>query len=181
MDSFEDLLATLFSRKGYWTKTNFKVELSKAEKVQIGRPSSPRWEIDLIAYKPSVNELLVIESKSYLDSTGVHIASFNGSNDNYAKRFKLFNEDTLRKVVINRLVIQLRELGLVNKNPKTKLCLVAGKMDKRSKDQVMQFFSKKGWAIYDDEWLKNELTELSKSGYENTTAAYVAKLLLRTK
>jgi hypothetical protein len=62
MDSFEDLLSTLFNRKGYWTKTNFKVELTKEEKVKIGHPSSPRWEIDLIAYKPKENELLVIES-----------------------------------------------------------------------------------------------------------------------
>ena len=180
MDSFEDLLSTLFNRKGYWTKTNFKVELTKAEKVQIERPSSPRWEIDLIAYKPKENELLMIESKSYLDSGGVHISSFDGSNKNNANRFKLFNEETLQRVVFNRLKIQLEEQGLINKNPSTKLCLVAGKIDKRTKEQVMQFFNKKGWLIFDDEWLKNELKELSYSGYENTTAAYVSKLLLRT-
>jgi hypothetical protein len=94
----------------------------------------------------------------------VHIASFNGSNENYAKRFKLFNEDTLRKVVINRIVMRLRALGLVNKNQKTKLCLVAGNIDKRTKVEVMKFFKEQDWLIFDDEWLRKELTELSNSG-----------------
>jgi Holliday junction resolvase len=37
----------------------------------IGRPSSPRWDIDIIAYKGAINEVLVVECKSYLDSRSV--------------------------------------------------------------------------------------------------------------
>jgi hypothetical protein len=40
MDSFEQVIATLLQRQGYWTMTSLKVELTKAEKQKIGRPSS---------------------------------------------------------------------------------------------------------------------------------------------
>jgi len=35
---------------GYWVRTSVKVDLTKEEKVQIGRPSSPRWELDIVGY-----------------------------------------------------------------------------------------------------------------------------------
>ena len=42
MDSFEEVIAAILQRKGYWTQTSVKVELTKAEKRKIGRDSSPR-------------------------------------------------------------------------------------------------------------------------------------------
>ena len=45
--------------------------MTKAQKREVGRPSTPRWEIDLVAYKAAKNELLAVECKSFLDSTGV--------------------------------------------------------------------------------------------------------------
>lgn len=72
MDAFESLVSMLLRHQGYWTTPSFKVELTKDEKVQIGRPSSPRWELDLIAYEASKNEVGAIECKSLLDSRGVH-------------------------------------------------------------------------------------------------------------
>ena len=71
MDAFESVVAMLLKRDGYWTTTGFKVELSKAERRAIGKHSAPRWEIDVLAYKASINELLVVECKSFLNSTGV--------------------------------------------------------------------------------------------------------------
>jgi hypothetical protein len=53
MDAFENVMALLLRRHGCWTATSVKVELTKEQKVAIGRPSSPRWEIDLLAYKGS--------------------------------------------------------------------------------------------------------------------------------
>jgi len=50
MNAFEALIALLLRRQGYWVQTSFKVKLTKAEKRRIGRPSSPRWELDLVAY-----------------------------------------------------------------------------------------------------------------------------------
>lgn len=53
MDSFESVVSTILERDGYWVKSTFKVGLTKEEKREIGRPSSPRWELDLVAYKGS--------------------------------------------------------------------------------------------------------------------------------
>ena len=61
MDSFESIVRTIFESKGYWVKTSFKVDLTKEEKRKIGRPSSPRWELDVVAYKGGIKEILVIE------------------------------------------------------------------------------------------------------------------------
>jgi hypothetical protein len=73
MDYFESIVKTLLEHEGYWVRSSFKVDLSKQEKRYIGKPSIPRPEIDLLAYKPKVNQLLVLEAKSYLDSLGVQI------------------------------------------------------------------------------------------------------------
>ena len=35
MDAFENLVATLLRRDGYWTSTAVKVELTKEEKLEI--------------------------------------------------------------------------------------------------------------------------------------------------
>jgi hypothetical protein len=51
MDAFESVISMLLRHDGYWTIPSFKVELTKADKARISLPSSPRREIDLIAYK----------------------------------------------------------------------------------------------------------------------------------
>ena len=71
MNSFEEVVGDILSGKGFWVRHNFKVDLSKEEKRQIGKPSSPRWELDIVAYKGATNEIFVVECKSYLDSPGV--------------------------------------------------------------------------------------------------------------
>ena len=104
MDAFESLIETLLNREGYWTDSNLKVELEKAEKRKIGRPSSPRWELDVVGYQGNSNELLVVECKSYLDSRGVLFRNGKFSNPS---RYKLFTERTTREVVLGRLEEQL--------------------------------------------------------------------------
>ena len=89
MDSFENLIASIMEKDGFWTKTEFKVDLTKEEKREMGRPSSPRWELDVLAYKASTNEVLVIECKSYLDSTGVGSDAFTNPESKDATRYKL--------------------------------------------------------------------------------------------
>jgi hypothetical protein len=97
--------------EGYWVRTSVKVKLTPAEKRQIDRPSSPRWELDIVAYSGRDNLLKIIECKSYLDSRGVKLHAFDGSNDKSVKRFKLFTEDKVRRVVLNRLRLQFAESG----------------------------------------------------------------------
>jgi hypothetical protein len=70
MDAFEQLVSEILSMDGYWVRTSVKVDRTKPEKVLIGRPSSPRWELDIVAYSGRDNLLRLVEYKSYLDSRG---------------------------------------------------------------------------------------------------------------
>lgn len=176
MDAFESVVAALLERKGYWTRTSVKVDLTKDEKRQIGRPSTPRWEIDVVAYKGSTNSLLAVECKSLLNSPGVRFSSFLGGSKPGANRYKLFNEEKLRKVVFDRLSAQLVEDGFCPKSPEITLCLVAGHIYQDAKP-IQDHFKKNGWLLWDAEWLRNELEILAKSGYDNTVVAIVSKLL----
>jgi hypothetical protein len=80
---------------GCWVRTSVKVELTKEEKREIDRHSSPRWELDIVGYNARENLLRIVECKSYLDSTGVRASAFDGSSPEYAKRYKLFNRAVL--------------------------------------------------------------------------------------
>lgn len=51
VDAFEELISEILWMEGYWVRTSFKVELTKAEKVLIDRRSSPRWELDVVAFQ----------------------------------------------------------------------------------------------------------------------------------
>jgi hypothetical protein len=182
MDAFESLIATLLRRSGYWIHPSFKVDLTKEEKRVIGRPSTPRWELDLVAYRARGNQLLVVECKSYLDSYGVFFKSFDGSDQKSALRFKLFNDAALRDVVFSRLVAQLEATGSCNPSPTVQLCLVAGRIaSERDRMQLRQYFASKDWLLWDDEWLRAELLKASAAGYENDSHIVVAKLLTPRK
>lgn len=178
MNAFESIVSTIFETKGYWVKTNYKVELTKEEKRRIGRPSSPRWEIDVIAYKGGTNELLVIECKSYLDSEGVKVRDLKGGK--YAERYKLFTDEILQKIVLSRLITQLIKSGLCPENTSLTLCLAAGKIatDQDQKDLKL-YFEEKGWELFAPDWIKGELIKLSNSGYENDISIVMTKLLTR--
>jgi hypothetical protein len=91
LDAFEQLVSEILWMEGYWVRTPVKVELTKEEKRLIGRHSSPRWEIDIVAYNAGKNLLRIVECKIYFDSTGVRASAFDGSNPDYAKRYKRFN------------------------------------------------------------------------------------------
>lgn len=178
MDSFEAVVAAILQRQGYWTQTSVKVELTKAEKRQIGRYSSPRWELDIVAYRGKSNELLVVECKSFLDSLGVQVATFQRRNAKDAKRYKLFFDPTLRRVVLQRLRHQLVEAGFCHPRPKLKLCLAAGKI-RGSESWLRSYFNKKGWRFLGPSDIRAELTTLRDTGYDDAVASVVAKLLLR--
>jgi hypothetical protein len=180
MDAFEQIVGEILWKEGFWVHPSFKVELTKAEKKKIGRHSAPRWELDIVAYKAKENSLYVVECKSYLDSQGVAAAGFDGSNKKAADRYKLFNESTLRRIVVHRLCKQLTESGACRKNPSVKLALACGKI-KSDIDRIKlhAHFKKKKWELWDEEWLKDRIRNMANQSYENQIASVVAKLILR--
>lgn len=178
MDAVEAVVAAILQRQGYWTLTSVKVELTKEEKRAIGRHSSPRWELDVVAYRGKDNEVRVVECKSFLDSPGVDCSAFDGSNKKAEKRYKLFCEDTLRKVVFRRLEQQLVSGGFCAKNPTIRLCLAAGRI-RGDESWLQTHFKKKGWLLLGPECIRQELKKLRDVGYENSVAAVVTKLIMR--
>jgi hypothetical protein len=180
MDAFETVIATLLERQGYWTRTSVKVDLTKEEKKLIGKPTSPRWEIDLIGFQGKTNTLRVVECKSYIDSPGVRLSSFDGSNNVHAHRFKIFNDEVLRETVFNRLSLQLVEAGFCERPPNIQLCLAAGNIY-QDIEPIRKIFIKNGWLLWEPELIRKEIEALVKSGYDNSVIAVVTKILLRKK
>ena len=178
MDAFETLIARLLDREGNWTRVGFKVELTKEEKRAIGRHSSPRWELDVIAFRTKPQRLLVVECKSYLDSRGVTFESFRPHADPKQDRFKLFNEPKTREVVFDRLRRQLAEKGLVSEDCPVSLGLAVGKFA-TEKDRVLvaEHFGEQAWALFEPTWVKDGLEHMAKGGYDNDPAVIAAKVL----
>lgn len=180
MNAFEQLVSEILWMEGYWVRTSVKVDLTKEEKQAIGRPSSPRWEIDIVAYSGRDNLLQVVECKSYLDSRGVALRAFNGSDARFAERFKLFADANLRKTVFERLRLQFVASGACRPNAKIKLCLACGRIaSEADRAGLREHFAAQGWELWDERWLRERLQRMAKQGYENQVSAVVAKLLLR--
>ncbi len=182
MDAFEQVVSEILWMDGYWVRNSVKVDLTKAEKVLIGRPSSPRWELDIVGYRGRDNELRVVECKSYLDSGGVALRAFDGKDERFAKRFKLFADGNLRKVVFGRLRQQLCDVGACAPNARIRLGLVCGRIASDADRQgLRKHFTDNDWDLWDELWLRQSLQRMSERGYENQVSAVVSKLLLRGK
>lgn len=180
MDAFEQLVAGLLERRGWWVRAGYKVALTREEKQAIGRHSAPRWEIDLVAYSGARRELLALECKSYLDSRGVTRKGFDGSDAKRAHRYKLFNDATLREVVLNRLRLQLVEAEAIPEGVVPHLGLAAARIaTPADREWLRQHFAKQKWLLLDDEHIRAELKAVANDGYENQVAAIAAKILLR--
>lgn len=181
MHAFEELLAALLERAEYWVRSSVKVELTKEEKRAIGRPSSPRWELDLLGYHAGRNELLILECKSYLDSDGVRLEDLSAVDGSTGGRYKLFTEPELLRVVSNRLVAQLLERGGCLPNPTVKLGLATGKIASTTdRTALTRHFERNRWVLWTPEFIVGEIRRLADDGYDNSAAAMVAKLLLRS-
>lgn len=178
MDAFEQLVAEILFDQGYWVQTSVKVDLTKEEKRRIERHSSPRWEIDVVAYRAADNELLVVECKSYLDSRGVQWTELQDGYSN--TRYKLFKEPVLRDVVFGRLAAQMVESGRCAPGVSVTLGMAAGKIKAGDQEDMERHFAERGWRFYGPDWLRERLEEMSAGGYTNQISSVVAKLLLRS-
>jgi hypothetical protein len=180
VDAFEQVVSEILWLEGYWVRTSVKVELTERDKRAIGRPNAPRWELDIVAYSVRDNLLRVVECKSYLYSYGVAFSAFDGTSEGSAKRFKLFVDSHLRKVIFGRLCKQFTKSGACRPKPSVKLCLACGHIaSDDAREKLKKHFAKRGWELLDEGWLKHKLHDMSESGYENHVSAVVAKLLER--
>lgn len=177
MDAFEQLVAELFFAEGYWVETSVKVTLSREEKLEINRFSAPRWELDVVAYKAATDELLVIECKSFLDSTGVQWAELQEGHA--STRYKLFREPVLRKVVLGRLKQQMVAAGRCRENASVRLGMAVGKAKGSDDGLLREHFKANDWDYFGPDWLKDRIIARAAESYSNQISSVVAKLLVR--
>lgn len=179
MDYFEGIIATLLEAEGYWVRQSFKVELTKEEKREIGKPSIPRPEIDLLALDFANNQILALEAKSFLDSPGVKLVDLEQKHSVPSGRYKLFTSSRYRSVVLTRLLGVLQAKGMADDNTKITLGLAAGKVYRGESAPIRRFIEKRKWFFWSPEDIKERVTALAASGYENNPAIITAKILMR--
>jgi hypothetical protein len=179
MDYFEAIVTTLLEHEGYWVRQSFKVNLTKDEKKAIGKPSIPRPEIDIIAFKPKGMQVLALEAKSYLDSPGVRISDLMHEYNKPEGRYKLFTCTIYRKTVLRRLRIDLEKAGMIQSKTMIKLGLIAGKVYQRKSDLIRAHLDSKDWFFWSPEDMKSKLKAMADEGYENDPSIITAKILER--
>lgn len=179
MDYFEGIIKTLLEHNGYWVRQSFKVNLTKEEKRDIGKHSIPRPEIDILAFKPEVNQVIAFEAKSFLDSPGVKVTDLEQSYNIPEGRYKLFTCENYRNIVFNRLRLDLIDLGMGTEDTKITLGLAAGNIYQSKSAEVDDLFNRNGWEFFSPEDIRQQVTELASKGYENEPAIITAKILMR--
>lgn len=180
MDYFEEITCKILEEKGYWIRRSFKVELTKKEKRDIGKPSIPRPEIDILAFNQKRNLVVAIEAKSYLDSPGVRYSDLIKIHKAPQGRYKLFTSNRYRKIVFGRLSTQLMDCGMINNNTILTLGLIAGNVFKRESNRIKDYFLQKSpkWYFWGPEEIRDCVKGFAQMGYDNNPAVITAKLLL---
>ncbi len=185
MNAFEDIVKLYLEEEGYWVRQSVKVNISKEAKREIGLPTMPRPEIDLIALNMKENELLLVEVKSFLDSQGVwfgyNIIGEFPPDSWAARRYRLFANSTFREVVTKKLREEFLQKGLVNEKTKINYALAVGKFYSSSESDTKAFFSKEGWKLFTPQQIKEKIRELAEKGWEDNLATITAKLILRNE
>ena len=179
VDYFEGIIKTLLEHEGHWVRQSFKVNLTKEEKRNIGKPSIPRPEIDLLAFNAKSNSIIALEAKSYLDSPGVKIDDLSKNHDIPEGRYKLFTCVNYRNIVFSRLKKDLISLQMANEGTSILLGLAAGNVYQSRSEDIRAFFNNRGWLFWSPEDIKQKVYDLASKGYENEPAIITAKILMR--
>lgn len=177
MDHFENIVKTLLEHNGYWVRQSFKVNLTKDEKRNINKPSIPRPEIDLLAYRPTENEIIAIEVKSFFNSPGVKIADIKLEHAYPEGRYKLFTCKKYRDIVLDRLRMDLKKSGMIHGEETLRLGLAAGNIYQSKSCEFRAYFDERNWFFWSPEDIKSEVMKLATHGYENDPAIITAKIL----
>jgi hypothetical protein len=178
MDYFEATVARILEEQGYWVRENVHVELTKAVKKLLGKPSLPRPEIDIVGYRAVDNALVLFEVKSYLDSHGVqpkHLLGSGWKNN----RYKLLTIPALQQAVKDALVAHYRKQGLVRRGVSVTFGLAAGYVQPRFEAEVRKIAQSNSWVYLSPGDLAKAVWGLANGGYENSPFVLTAKLLKR--
>jgi len=175
MDAFEEIVGRFLESKGYWVKYDVKVNITKQDKREIGLPSMPRPEIDVVGFNVKKREVILIEAKSYLDSLGVKLSSFIEKSN----RYRLLTDSIFQRIVTERLMQHYLDIGLIAKSTKPKYGLVAGHIYSNDETKLKDYFDQRDWILYTPSDLKEYLEALSVKSYENDRMTMTVKLLMR--
>jgi hypothetical protein len=176
MDAFEHIVGLYLQEKNYWTRHSVKVELTKAEKAKIDLPTIPRPEIDLVAYNPVSDTLVLIEAKSYLNSSGVTIGGLSGTDSRTKDRYRLLNNKTYQKVVTDRLVENFVKNKIIKKSTKVKYALAAGHVQPKSLLAVSKYLKNNDYLYFDPIDIKQTIKNLAQRGWDDNIITVTAKL-----
>lgn len=179
MDYFEGIVRTLLEREGYWVHQSFKVNLTKKEKRDIGKPSIPRPEIDLVALDHRTNEIIVMEVKSLFDSPGVRAKDLASNHDVPAGGYKLFTCGNYRDIVLARLRQDLLDSGMIDSSTSFRLGLAAGNVYSNDTANIAAQFAENSWLFWSPGDIKAKVFALAQTSYENEPAIITAKILAR--
>ncbi len=176
MDAFEHIVGLYLQEKNYWIRHSVKVDLTKEDKAAIELPTIPRPEIDLVAYNPVSDTLILIEAKSYLNSSGVTIGGLSGTDTKTKDRYRLLNNMTYQRVVTTRLVESFIKNNIIRPSTKVKYALAAGHVQPKSSTAIAEYLSKKGYLYFDPVDIKQTIKNLANKGWDDNIITVTAKL-----
>lgn len=203
MDAFEQIVTMVLETRGYWVRNGFWVDLSPQVRELIGRPTTPRWELDMLAFRPGNKEVIAVECRSYLDAIGVTAQDFglprkvrNEKTGRMQKvpapmsktkitpenRYKLFLDHNLRSVILNCLQAQLIDQGFITSDTKVRLGFATGKFRSgKDREEVRALFKKpsENLVLISDLEIQQELAQMSRMLNSNDVAMVASKILMR--
>jgi hypothetical protein len=178
MDSFEALVGHLLERQGYWVRRSVYVEITTDDRRRLDKPSLPRPQIDLVAYKPGDDELVLFEVKSYLDSVGVRLKDLKNETweDN---RYKLLTHRRYQNIVSAALKAAFIKRGLIRRTTKIRFGLAAGNTPPGDRAGVKEYAENQDWVYLGPEEIAKSLRELAEGDFFDSPFSYTAKMLVR--
>ena len=115
MDAFEQIIGQLLVEEKYWVRHSVKIDLTPKEKRSINKPSTPRPEIDIVAFNTTTDTIYLLEVKSYLDSPGVVYEHVAIEQDEQSGRYKLLTAKNYRETLAKRLHEDWSKSGHIRK------------------------------------------------------------------
>lgn len=178
MDYFEQIAARYLEAQGYWIRRGERIDLSKKDKRDLGKPSLPRPEVDLVGYKARDDVLVLFEVKSYLDSPGVKYDALAAST-NGEGRLKLLTDRKYQTMLAERLKSDYVMKRLVHEATKVVFGLVAGNVPRGDRQRVKALAAERGWVYVSPEEIAAWVRSRAAEPYENDPVTLAAKLVLR--